>query len=198
MKNRNVRSQQARRELSSQSIRTLARAAQAKIERGVVGSLPIDEIQNGKDYYPYWKRYQPIGANRLIAFVIVFFSIFVIDRGELGSAVMELSIFFLVIALTYLLESGKRKSEYIKHMLGDLSGLKKEEITIYVDGLLEDLWGIKKEKIVWKIQGIASALFAILIIISSQDDDMRIYYLTLAVFCAMAIFVPKMFKDIKK
>ena len=193
MKNEKVIRQKDQREISSEAMRTLVRMAQAKIEKGVAGALPEDTKLKAKDYYRFWLKRQPLGANRLIAFFVVLVSLFFLDHS-IESATWELVIFSFVAFVTYLLESGKKKSDYIGEMLGDLSGIPRKKASIYIAGLLEELWGVKEEKIQWKFQAVSAVFFAgsIFLACLSDVDTTREIWLSFSVISAVMFFSPSM------
>ena len=198
MKNEKVIRQKDQREISSEAMRTLVRMAQVKIEKGVSGALPEDTKLKAKDYYRFWIKRQPFGANRLIAFFVIVVSLFFLDSG-IESAAWELAIFSFVALVTYMLESGKKKSDYIGEMLGDLSGIPRKKVSLYIAGLLEELWGVDEEKIRWKFQAVIAVFFAGSIFLASFSvDTNREIWLSFSVIFSAMFFIPGMVGHTKK
>jgi len=132
---------------SKDAMRLLYRMAKIKIESGVTGDLPFDEIQNAKEYFYLWKKKKPFYHNRLIFFFLTITLFFFFHPQNMEDAFFLDFILGVFWFLYISLELDKRKEVYIKNMLGDYTNVSQDESDFYIGGLLQDLWKIKVEKL---------------------------------------------------
>ena len=178
------------RDLSREAMRSLLRFAQAKVESGVAGSLPLDEVQKAKDFFFFWKRRKPFEKNKTIWFfmniAILFFSF--------NSTISDFLTFFLLATawgIYAFLEYDKRKIVYVREMLGDLSGLEKNERDFFLRGLVHELWKIEREdfrKVLFGVSfGFVAVFVGLALFLDLPTDLKRVTY-TLAVVASMFYF----------
>jgi len=166
------------RDVSRSSMRLLLSLAQNKVENGVKGSFPLDDVAKSKDFFRRWKKDK--GNYRMLFLSFSFFTLFF-------SSDFFVSSFFLLGSLLFFvtMEEEKTKKNYIKNMIGDLSHIQKNKRDFYVDGLLSELWAIEKEKVKVKslsITGVFLILGNVLFYYSNQGLGFFIIFVTLLIF----------------
>jgi hypothetical protein len=141
-----VVSQFDNREKSRVAMGTLLRFAQTKIESGIKGDFPLDEISNAKEYFLMWKRKKPFENNSLVFGAVSFLTLFFFFTSQID---FEISLVIISIswALFIFLEMDKSKITYIREMIGDMSNLSSEDRDFYLEGLRVELWNIEKEEL---------------------------------------------------
>ncbi len=135
------------RDKARDAMRSLLRTARAKVESGVSGDLPLDEIQDAKEFFLQWRKRKPFEHNRLLFFGGTILTFFLFHPHGLEETIMMIAGISVLWFLYVVLEFDKRKRVYISEMLGNLSHLPWKDVNFYTDGLLHDLWRIEKEGI---------------------------------------------------
>ncbi len=130
-----------KRENSRKAMLHLLRIAQAGIETGRSGEMPLDEISEAKSFYEVWEENRIHTGYFFLAHTLISFLFFTSKIG-LGFA-----IFWVIFVWAFYTVScvSKRKYEYIRYLLGDMSHLKKKQKDAYMKGLRYELWKIMDE-----------------------------------------------------
>ena len=191
-----------KRDMSRDAMRSLLRFAQSQSETGIGGGLPLDEVQNAKEYFYTWHRRKPFIKNKLIFFLLSVLTVSKFLPTETNEIFIFIVIFLSVIGTYVYLELDKRKSVYIAEMGGNLSQFKQSEREYYRDGLRHELWGIESEEINKK--AITSIFFftsvAIAVSLFSESDKLlqvpnMLAYISLIIFFMMDLIKVKKVKE---
>lgn len=174
--------QKENRDMARDAMRSLFKVARAKVESGVGGDLPLDDMQDAKEYFIYWKRTRLHENNKMIFFAITAALLFLFHPQGIDEGAALAGGIGMVWAFYFFLEWDKRKRVYVSEMLGDLSHLHPSDAAFYVDGLLYDLWRIEKEQPRW-ILALVSFLFVAgsAIALSLVGDDRRLHGMAVSV-----------------
>jgi len=188
------------RENSKEAMRSLLRFAQVKLESGVSGGLPLDEVAKAKEYFYMWKKRKPFENNGLIfgtsAFLALIFSF--TSRIGLGWGI---GIVLASWGLFAFLEFEKTKRLYIREMIGDMSNFSQKDRLLYLTGLREELWNIKEEYFRAKLFGITLFLMLISFLFMSYyvaNFEVRLICFFVSLVSIMSYFSGGAIKVVRK
>jgi len=130
-----------KRENSRKAMLHLLRIAQASIETGRSGEMPLDEISEAKSFHEVWEENRIHTGYFFFTHTIISFFFFTSKIG------LNFTIFWMLFVWVFYMVScvSKRKYEYIRYLLGDMSHLKKKQKDAYIKGLRYELWKINDE-----------------------------------------------------
>ena len=165
-KQRDIENLSAVREKSKNAVRSLLEEAQKRDEQGVSERLSAAKIQDAKDYWVQWRKAKKEFKHPLAAAMIA--ALFVVVLGWPGDDTVyqfyfkifdETNVVFLILnkvlnvlalsaiwgATTYIFEEEGTRTQYIRSMVGDLSGMPGKDRVYYVEGLAAEVFNNGKE-----------------------------------------------------